>query len=194
MRGILPVSAFGAGHKSTRSFFSSLAANTSHFAGRASAFLLALFVVVIWAISGPFFNYSDTWQLVINTGTTIVTFLMVFLIQHTQNRDTRALQLNLDELHCDAGRTNSMASIEEASKMNSMKRKTRSGRRRATDQEQRNWEADPARDKYVAFSRAEPAKGSDLVALGRDDEPSDHFPAMKSRTHRIIALSLPGSN
>ena len=116
MRGILPVSAFGAGHKSTRSFFSNLAANTSHFAGRASAFLLALFVVVIWAISGPFFNYSDTWQLVINTGTTIVTFLMVFLIQHTQNRDTRALQLKLDELIiATQGARNSMASIEEAS-------------------------------------------------------------------------------
>ena len=63
MRGILPVTALGAGHKSAQSFFGNLAAKTSHFAGRGSAFLLALGVVMIWAISGPFFHYSDTWQL-----------------------------------------------------------------------------------------------------------------------------------
>ena len=62
------------------------------------AFLLAVAVVIVWVASGPFFNYSDTWQLVINTGTTIVTFLMVFLIQNTQNRDTLAIQLKLSEL------------------------------------------------------------------------------------------------
>jgi low affinity Fe/Cu permease len=62
------------------------------------AFGIALLVVVVWAISGPIFGFSDTWQLVINTGTTIATFLMVFLIQNTQNRDTAALQLKLDEL------------------------------------------------------------------------------------------------
>ncbi len=67
-------------------------------AGKPAAFAIALFVVIIWAITGPIFGYSDTWQLVINTGTTIVTFLMVFLIQNTQNRDTQALQLKLDEL------------------------------------------------------------------------------------------------
>jgi low affinity Fe/Cu permease len=67
-------------------------------AGRASTFALALTTIVIWALSGPTFQWSDTWQLVINTGTTIVTFLMVFLIQNTQNRDTEALQLKLDEL------------------------------------------------------------------------------------------------
>jgi low affinity Fe/Cu permease len=116
MRGNLPVSALGSGHKSAPSLFGNLAAKTSHFAGRGSAFLLALGVVMIWAISGPFFHYSDTWQLVINTGTTIVTFLMVFLIQHTQNRDTLALQLKLDELIiATQGARNSMACIEEAS-------------------------------------------------------------------------------
>jgi len=62
------------------------------------AFLLAFLVIVIWAVTGPLFNFSDTWQLVINTGTTIVTFLMVFLIQNTQNRDAVAIQLKLDEL------------------------------------------------------------------------------------------------
>ena len=66
--------------------------------GKAHTFVLAIAVVTVWAISGPMFGFSDTWQLVINTGTTIVTFLMVFLIQNTQNRDTEALQLKLDEL------------------------------------------------------------------------------------------------
>lgn len=66
--------------------------------GRPVVFLLALGVVVVWAVSGPIFGFSETWQLVINTGTTIITFLMVFLIQNTQNRDTKALQLKLDEL------------------------------------------------------------------------------------------------
>ena len=78
--------------------FTRLAAAASRAAGRPSAFALASLVVASWATLGPFFHYSDTWQLVINTGTTIVTFLMVFLIQNTQNRDTEAIQLKLDEL------------------------------------------------------------------------------------------------
>ncbi len=71
---------------------------TSAQCGRAHTFALAMLVVVVWGATGPVFRYSDTWQLVINTGTTIVTFLMVFLIQNSQNRDTEALQLKLDEL------------------------------------------------------------------------------------------------
>ncbi|SAK66601.1 Low affinity iron permease [Caballeronia catudaia] len=67
-------------------------------AGHASTFMVAVALVVVWGISGPFFHFSDTWQLVINTSTTIVTFLMVFLIQNTQNRDTAAMQIKLDEL------------------------------------------------------------------------------------------------
>jgi low affinity Fe/Cu permease len=66
--------------------------------GKAHTFVIAIAVVILWGVSGPLFGFSDTWQLVINTGTTIVTFLMVFLIQNTQNRDTEALQLKLDEL------------------------------------------------------------------------------------------------
>ena len=66
--------------------------------GSVPAFVLAVLIVVVWAVTGPLFDYSDTWQLVINTGTTIITFLMVFLIQNTQNRDTTAIQLKLDEL------------------------------------------------------------------------------------------------
>jgi low affinity Fe/Cu permease len=78
--------------------FDRLAHWTARHAGRASTFALALAIIVAWGVSGPVFHWSDTWQLVINTGTTIVTFLMVFLIQNTQNRDTSALQLKLDEL------------------------------------------------------------------------------------------------
>lgn len=78
--------------------FRKVANIVSNIAGSAWAFCLALSVVIIWATSGPMFNYSDTWQLVINTGTTIVTFLMVFLIQNTQNRDGKAMHIKLDEL------------------------------------------------------------------------------------------------
>ena len=78
--------------------FEGAASKVATAAGRPKAFLLALAIVIVWAITGPLFHWSDTWQLVINTGTTIVTFLMVFLIQNTQNRDTEALQLKIDEL------------------------------------------------------------------------------------------------
>jgi low affinity Fe/Cu permease len=80
------------------SLFQRVAQRTSRAAGSSWAFALAAGIVVVWAISGPIFGFSDTWQLVINTGTTIVTFLMVFLIQNSQNRDTKAIQLKLDEL------------------------------------------------------------------------------------------------
>src|SRR5215472_5478786 len=83
---------------SVSKFFSRSAQWTSRQCGRPLTFGLAFVIVLVWAITGPLFNYSDTWQLVINTGTTIVTFLMVFLIQNTQNRDSAAVQLKLDEL------------------------------------------------------------------------------------------------
>jgi low affinity Fe/Cu permease len=79
-------------------WFSRFASKTAHLVGHPYMFLFAVMVLVLWAISGPFFHYSDTWQLIINTGTTIVTFLVVFLIQNTQNRDAKALHLKLDEL------------------------------------------------------------------------------------------------
>jgi low affinity Fe/Cu permease len=78
--------------------FSHFAQQISHASGQPITFLLALMVVIVWGVTGPIFDYSDTWQLVINTGTTIVTFLMVFLIQNTQNRDTLAFHLKLSEL------------------------------------------------------------------------------------------------
>lgn len=78
--------------------FHKFAAKVSALTGNPITFLLALAVVIVWAVSGPMFDFSETWQLVINTGTTIVTFLMVFLVQNTQNRDAKAMQLKLDEL------------------------------------------------------------------------------------------------
>ena len=81
-----------------RELFRKFAQATSHAVGSSWAFILAVLVLVVWAVTGPMFHYSDTWQLIINTGTTIVTFLMVFLIQNTQNRDAKAIHLKLDEL------------------------------------------------------------------------------------------------
>ena len=89
---------------------------TSELLGSSSAFCVAVGIVVLWGASGPYFRYSDAWQLAINTGTTIVTFLMVFLIQNTQNRDSRAAQLKLDELiKAVKGARNSMIDLERLS-------------------------------------------------------------------------------
>ena len=94
--------------------FSQFAHATSLWTGNPVAFFLAVTVVIIWAATGPLFGYSDTWQLVINTGTTIVTFLMVFLIQNTQNRDTLAIQVKLSELVLAMkGAENKFAAIED---------------------------------------------------------------------------------
>lgn len=84
--------------KGAARLFDELAAKVARWTGRPLAFGLALLVILVWAVTGPIFQYSDTWQLIINTGTTIVTFLMVFLIQNSQNRDSAAIQVKLDEL------------------------------------------------------------------------------------------------
>jgi low affinity Fe/Cu permease len=98
--------------KST-SFFTRFAKWTAHATGRPATFAFAAGIIVAWGVSGPLFKFSDTWQLVINTGTTIITFLMVFLIQNTQNRDARAMHLKLDELlRSVEGARVSMANLE----------------------------------------------------------------------------------
>jgi low affinity Fe/Cu permease len=116
MRAGLPIQSFTGVHVRAGSWFSRMANATAAWTGKPVAFLLAFGTIVVWAITGPLFHYSDTWQLVINTGTTIITFLMVFLIQNTQNRDTLALQVKLSELILALNEAdNRLAAIEESS-------------------------------------------------------------------------------
>ena len=97
-------------------FFESIAQKATYFSGTTIVFIIAVSVILTWILTGPLFNFSDTWQLVINTGTTIITFLMVFLIQRTQNKDSRAIHLKLNELIASLkGPSNRLVDIENLS-------------------------------------------------------------------------------
>ena len=94
-------------------FFNHFSTIVTKATGSPYAFIIAIVIVIVWGVSGPIFKFSDTWQLVINTGTTIVTFLMVFIIQHSQNKDTIALQVKLDELIAASTASNKLINVEE---------------------------------------------------------------------------------
>jgi low affinity Fe/Cu permease len=137
-----------------RSLFDRFANSTSRFAGHPVAFSGAAGIIVFWIVSGPIFGFRDTWQLVINTATTIVTFLMVFLIQNSQNRDSAAIQLKLDELiRASSGAHNGLLDLEELSEA----------------------ELEAFREKYVRMAEA----GREELRRGRSDEgtPQIEFPA-----------------
>ncbi len=97
-----------------KKLFDSFSTKVSAATGSSAAFMIAFAVIIIWGITGPLFNFSDTWQLAINTGTTVITFLMVFLIQHGQNKDTKAIHLKLNELiACNEKASNRLVDIED---------------------------------------------------------------------------------
>ena len=130
-----------------RSHFTRFAKWTAHATGRPVTFFLAALVIVVWIVTGPIFRFSDTWQLVINTGTTIITFLMVFLIQATQNRDSEAMQVKLDEIIRSIGAAkNELLDLEELEEE----------------------DLDEIRDSYCAI--AEKARGERAASKGRTRE------------------------
>ena len=104
-----------------RRFFSNLASHSAYWMGHPASFIIAVLACVVWALSGPLFNYSDTWQLVINTATTVLTFLAVFLIQNSQNRDGAAIQAKLDEILIAVGKArNELVGIRKSDRRRSV--------------------------------------------------------------------------
>jgi low affinity Fe/Cu permease len=152
--------AAGGNRKNTLSrMFATIAEVTAREVGRAWVFALAIGVVIVWAISGPFFGFSDTWQLVINTGTTIVTFLMVFLIQNAQNRDGAAIQVKLNELIRVSQAQNSFVGVEHLTEeeIADMRAKCEA-RAKAADEQRRGKRR--ANGNQVSPAKAEPKSGA----------------------------------
>lgn len=128
-------------------WFNRFASKIAHFSGRPATFMMAVTIVLVWAISGPFMGFSEVWQLTINTGTTITTFLMVFIIQSTQNRDTAAMQIKLDELiRTTHAAHNSLLNLEELSED----------------------ELDDLRRKYIALAEQAREDGVDLQDVEKE--------------------------
>ncbi|MBY3054074.1 low affinity iron permease family protein [Rhizobium leguminosarum] len=148
--------------------FARFATKTSEWAGKPVAFILALTVVVIWASLGPFFDYSETWQLIINTGTTIITFLMVFVLQNAQTRDTRAIQAKLNEIILTSHAENRFIGIENL------------------DEEEL---------KHLNQLVAKAAKGRGETEACRTDEAANAVPSKKAEARkRSVAAKAPKQN
>jgi low affinity Fe/Cu permease len=147
-----------------RALFRRFSEATSRIVGSSWAFLVAALIVVVWAVTGPLFGFTDTWQLVINTGTTIVTFLMVFLIQNTQNRDSRAIHLKLDELIMGVkGARNRLVDLENMSdeELDGLHKEFESSRQRVqAEVEGRSQRGDTDGDSDRTNSRADPRVGT----------------------------------
>ncbi len=153
-------------------FFDRMAQVVTRTAGSPYAFIVALLIILVWAVTGPIFNYSDTWQLVINTSTTIVTFLMVFIIQQTQNKDTVALHLKLNELiACNESASNRLIDIEDL-----------------TDQE-----LQVVKDFYVKLAKLAEKEGDLYGTHSLDDAGKNHERKMHSGTGRKKTKSTNGT-
>ena len=166
--------------------FSRAAHWTGQQCGRASVFMVAVGVIIAWAVTGPFFHYSDTWQLIINTGTTIVTFLMVFLLQNTQNRDTAAIQLKLDELiRANRNARNMMFGLEDLSEeeLKKSKRLLHPWRMRLPRPATRELLPNRSVNRLMG-KRRDGSRPSSLAAPGPDP---DNHPARASRIDAALA-------
>lgn len=144
--------------------FTAFASFIARAAGRPSAFALCIVVILAWAVSGPFFYFSDTWQLIINTGTTIVTFLMVFLIQNTQNRDGAAIQAKLDELIRASAAQNRFIGIENLTEEELIELRARFGDRSQAGKLDEAREAAEAAEERADFKAREAARRASGMA------------------------------